>query len=58
MTCLTLCQQSCQLMTLFDLDHGIFDCAERVVAERILYFCLARNLIQLLGSTHNFTLSG
>ena len=29
-----------------------------VVAERISYFCLARNLIQPLGSTHNFTQSG
>ena len=31
---------------------------EEVVAERISYFCLARNLIWPLGSTHNFTLSG
>ena len=30
----------------------------RYVAERISYFCLARNLIQPLGSTHNFTQSG
>ena len=28
------------------------------VAERISYFCLARNLIRPLGSTHNFTQSG
>ena len=28
------------------------------IAERISYFCLARNLIRLLGSTHNFTQSG
>ena len=28
------------------------------VAERISYFCLARNLILPLGSTHNFTQSG
>ena len=32
----------------------IFAC----VAERISYFCLARNLIRPLGSTHNFTQSG
>ena len=28
------------------------------VAERISHFCLVRNLIQPLGSTHNFTQSG
>ena len=28
------------------------------VAERISYFCLARNSIRPLGSTHNFTQSG
>ena len=28
------------------------------VAEEISYFCLARNLIRPLGSTHNFTQSG
>ena len=31
---------------------------ERCVAERISYFCLARNLIRPLGSTHIFTQSG
>ena len=29
-----------------------------LVAERILHFCLAHNLIQPLGSMHNFTQSG
>ena len=29
-----------------------------IVAERISHFCLARNLIRPLGSTHNFTQSG
>ena len=28
------------------------------IAERISHFCLARNLIRPLGSTHNFTQSG
>ena len=30
----------------------------KCVAEGISYFCLARNLIRPLGSTHNFTQSG
>ena len=33
-------------------------CRLVTVAERISHFCLARNLIQPLGSTHNFTQSG
>ena len=31
---------------------------DETVAERISYFCLARNLIRSLGSTHIFTQSG
>ena len=33
-------------------------CNHETVAERISYFCLARNLIWPLGLTHNFTQSG
>ena len=31
---------------------------KKLVAERLSSFCLARNLIQPLRSTHNFTQSG
>ena len=36
----------------------LFAWKEQSVAERIPYFCLTRNLIRPLGSTHNFTQSG
>ena len=39
-------------------SHNNKHSIERFVAEKISYFCLARNLIRPLGSTHNFTQSG
>ena len=42
----------------YKMPHTLLHRAETDVAERILYFCLARNLIRSLGSTHIFTQSG
>ena len=49
-----------KLDTLFfeDINLSDFLAYETLVAERISYFCLARNLIRPLGSTHIFTQSG
>ena len=46
-----------EIVSFLLLYLDVFSIGE-TVAERISYFCLARNLIRPLGSTDNFTQSG